>query len=135
MTLFDDAMARLSASADRVFGEAEGFVYRPYKRADDVNARNAVDNSRAVETFTGIFTQGFARAGGGHDRQPWLEAERPGYSTVTPTLDFALAELPYAPQVGDRIARLATAAVYEVAEIRHDPSGIRAVLDLNVISA
>jgi len=83
----------------------------------------------AIE-IDGVYVGPFARAESRQARRHGVTPERPGHAASRPYLDLALANLPYAPRVGDRTTRLKDGKRYHVAEVRPDGTG-RAQLDLN----
>jgi hypothetical protein len=126
------AAARAAANAhDRIMGET--FEFRPMMLSADVNARPVVDPARAIVLdLLAVWGEPSARADSGPVRTPGVMPEKPGHASARPFLSLELARLPYAPQRGDIVVRVATAARYRVAEILPSTPGF-ARLDLNRI--
>lgn len=126
---FKRAAAVASKSVDAVYGEA--FIFKPMKRADDVNARLLSDSDRDEVTILAVVAQSFARALEGAARVQGVKSEMPGHSTVRPVISVDRDKLGDI-RVGDRFQRVSDAALFQVAEIRrHDPA--RILLDVNRI--
>ena len=131
-SLFQDAAVAASAAVDTVFGEP--WIYQPMAAGGDVNARRAPDPDRAALPITGAYIDPYARALSGPTRSQGVKAEQPGHASGRPALSLDLAQLPYEPRRGDRVTRLNTGEVFEVAEDRPDRTGPRTMLDLNLIT-
>lgn len=131
-SLFQEAFALASEGIDDTFGEC--WTYLPMARAD-TNARATPDPDRAVVTpLIAVWFGPYARAFSAETRKQGLKPERPGHASSRPVCDLDLGRLPYAPVAGDRIVRLQTNQLYEIAERR--PNGVgRAALDLNLLGS
>lgn len=131
-TPFDAATKAAASSVGRVMGEA--FAYIPMTTPADRNARPTADPERAVvDAFTAVPGFPSARAESGPVRTPGVTAERPGHASTRPFISFPLARLPYAARKGDRVKRLATGELYQIAELLPSaPGHVRA--DLNLIA-
>lgn len=130
-SLFQDAFALASEGIDDTFGEC--WTYLPMVKADP-NGRAAADPGRAIVTpVIAVYFGPYARAFSAETRKQGLKPERPGHASDRPVCDLALCRLPYHPRAGDRVLRLQTGHLYEIAEPR--PNGVgRAALDLNLLN-
>src|SRR4051812_35833422 len=118
MSMFADLAVNASAAIDQVYGEA--FVYRPMTRVSDVNAPFGPDIERPVKTITAAYMDKFARAISGPARVQGVRNEMPGHATDRPLISIDKDALPYDVRTGDRIERVKTGAVYQLAEPRRD---------------
>lgn len=132
MSLFADFSVMASATIDEVYGEA--FVYIPMTRTSDVNASPMVspDIDRPVKTITAAYMDKFARAISGPARVQGVRNEMPGHATDRPFISIDKDALPYEVRTGDRIKRVKTGAVYQLAEPRRDDMQ-RTEADLTVV--
>lgn len=129
---FAAAVAAAAATADAIM--ADDFEFRPQSDNGDVNASPTADAGRAIITILGTYGEPAARAMGGPMSTMGIgvRAEMGAHTSDRPFVSIRLALLPYAPQRGDLVFRLATRKLYRIAEILLDGFGL-ARLDLNEI--
>lgn len=139
-SLFATLAAAASAQVDRVYGEA--WLYQPMA-VDDPNGRRSPDPDRAAVTITAAYQSAFARASSGPTRTQGVRPERPGHASERPRISIDLqacvatdgtpSPLPYRPRTRDRLTRIKSGVVYEIAEPRTDDTP-RFEADLNIVT-
>lgn len=140
MTAFDALNVQAVRSVQRVRGET--FTVSPRTEVSrDVNARRAADPARSPVTLIAVLHEYFSRpdgsAGGATARAPTAlssanMAQPAGHTSQRVRIKFRLADLLYGLEKGDRVIRIATGHVYNVAEIRRGSFG-NLTADLNLI--
>jgi hypothetical protein len=132
-TPFAAATQAAAATVAAVMGES--FDYIPMTTPADRNARPVADPERdVVRGLAAVWGAPSARADSGPVRTPGVTAERPGHASSRPFVSLPRARLPYDVRRGDRLQRLASGELYQVAEVLPSaPGHVR--LDLNLIQA
>jgi hypothetical protein len=105
----------MSALCDQTFGEQ--FEYRPYLEGPG-GGRGGADGSRPVVTITGVFSDK------SYEAKSFGEVERTSSRMTLRHAKLSIdRRLIDAPRRSDRVKRIDTAAVYEIAEINEDGEG------------
>ena len=122
-SFFKTALAVNGSMQDALYGEQ--FLIEPRTRPADAsgrpdpNARSIADPSRPPRTITGVWTDPHEvvspKNRTGH---PAAEAARFGDGKAV--VDFETIALPYAVLIGDRVTRVASGALYTVADPSDD---------------
>lgn len=139
MAAFDALSAMAGRSVRRVYGET--FAVQPRTVATlDVNARRVADAGRPEVTFQAVPHEYFSRVDMQSNGSPRSLsaltaanlAEGAGHSTARIRIKFPATALPFRLAQGDRVRRVSTGAIYNVAEVRissHD----KFTADLNIL--
>lgn len=126
---FAEELDAVQGVFDAEFGES--FTFEPMQRADP-NRRAGEDPTRAPIAFVGIVTDVHARANAENGPSQY-DIGRPGHSSSRVSVNVLLAAFPSRPIKGDRVRRVATSDLFQIAEVRPEGDG-RAALDMNLLT-
>lgn len=139
MAAFDALSAMAGRAVMQVYGEQ--FAAQPRTIATlDVNARRITDTDRDEIVFGAVLHEYFSRVDMQTNGSPRSLsaltaanlAESAGHTSARIRIKFPATALPFRLMQGDRVRRVSTGTVYNVAEVRISSHG-KYTADLNII--